>query len=189
MKFGNRTTRRIGKMLALLICAMAVTAVLQPLAALAGEGETKTVRVGWHEAPYFITDQFGRHSGYTYDYQQKIAAYTGWEYEYVEAGWSELLRMLKDGEIDMLGNVSYMEERAKDMLYSSLPMGTEAYYLFVSPDNTEITSESYASLNGKRIGVAKASVQSDMLLKWMETYGIEAEVVQLTTPEIGRAHV
>lgn len=37
--------------------------------------------------------------------KQKIIAYTGREYEYVEAGWSELLRMLKDGEIDILGKL------------------------------------------------------------------------------------
>lgn len=147
------------------------------------EAPENTVRVGWHEAPYFITDQYGRHSGYTYDYQQKISAYTGWKYEYVEGGWSELLQMLKDGDIDMLGNVSYMEERANDMLYSSLPMGTEAYYVFVAPDNADISSDDYSTLNGKRVGVAKASVQSDMLSKWMQTHHIEAQVVELTTPE------
>lgn len=157
--------------------------LLMPVHSLAQETNPKKVRVGWHEAPYFITDQYGRLSGYTYDYQQKIVAYTGWEYEYVEAGWSELLQMLKDGEIDMMGNVSYSEERAGDMLYSSLPMGTEAYYVFVSPENTDITSESYASLNGKRVGVAKDSIQRDILLKWMETNGITAEIVELTTPE------
>lgn len=61
---------------------------------------TKTVRVGWYESPFNMTDQFGRRSGYAYDYQQKIAAYTGWNYEYVEGSWPDLLQMLMDGEID-----------------------------------------------------------------------------------------
>ena len=139
------------------IC-MAVLLILLSLPAYAAPA-TKTVRVGWHEAPYFITDQFGRHSGYTYDYQQKLSAYTGWTYEYVEGGWSELLSMLKTGEIDMMGNISYMEERAKDMLYSSIPMGTESYYVFIAPTNTDINADNYNSLDGKRIGVAKASLQ------------------------------
>ena len=151
--------------------------------ALADAPTTKTVRVGWHEAPYFITDHFGRHSGYTYDYQQKLSAYTGWTYEYVEGGWSELLQMLKNGDIDMMGNISYMEERAKDMLYSSLPMGTEAYYLFIAPTNTDITADDYNSLSGKRIGVAKSSVQSDLLNKWLDTHNIAAQIIELTTPE------
>lgn len=162
---------------------LALLFTLAPLSALAGTPAAKTVRVGWHEAPYFITDQFGRYSGYTYDYQQKVAAYTGWDYEYVQGGWSELLNMLKTGEIDLLGNVSYMEERANDMLYSSLPMGTEAYYIYVAPDNAEIDADDYTTLNGKRVGVAKASVQSDILSKWMQTHGITAQIVELTTSE------
>ena len=143
----------------------------------------EVVRVGWHEEPYFITDQFGRKSGYTYDYQRKIAAYTGWKYEYVTGGWSELISMLKNGEIDMLGNVSYSEERAKDMLFASLPMGTEVYYLFISPSETAIKTEDYASLNGKRIGVAKDSFQSSILRDWLNTHGVEAEIVERTTTE------
>ena len=73
------------------------------------EEETKTVRIGWHEAPYCIIDEYGRRSGYTYEFQQKVAAYTGWSYEYVEGSWSELFQMLKDGEIDLMGKNSYSE--------------------------------------------------------------------------------
>ena len=103
-----------------------ITALLLPATAYM-QHTGKTVRVGWHEAPYFITDKFGRRSGYSYEYQYKLAAYTGWNYEYVRGSWSQLLQMLKDGEIDLLSDVSFMQERTKDMLYASLPMGTEAY--------------------------------------------------------------
>ena len=114
--------------------------------------DTRTVvRVGWHEPPYFITDETGRKSGYSYEYQRKVAAYTGWEYEYVEGSWADLMQMMKEGKIDLLSDVSYSEERTRDMLFTSIPMGTEVYYVFVSPDNTEICSENLSSLNGKTI--------------------------------------
>ncbi len=45
----------------------------------------KVVRVGWYESPFNYTDSFGRRAGYAYEYQQKVAAYTGWTYEYVNA--------------------------------------------------------------------------------------------------------
>lgn len=147
------------------------------------EKAEKTVRVGWHEEPFFITDQYGRNSGYTYDYQRKVAAYTGWKYEYVKGGWSELLKMLKDGDIDMLGNVSYTEERAKVYQFPSLPMGTDTYYLFISPDNTDIRSEDYSSLNGKKVGVAKDSVQSGMLQEWAKEHHITPRIVEMTCTE------
>ena len=77
------------------ICALllAIMLLLLPANVLAeGEGNTaapsdgagKTVRVGWYESSYNHTDQRGRRSGYAYEYQRKIAAYTGWTYEYVE---------------------------------------------------------------------------------------------------------
>lgn len=162
-----------------LACVLAVS-LMPPFAAAA---ERKVVRVGWHEPPFFITDQYGRRSGYSYEYQRKIAYYTGWVYEYVEGSYSELLQKLKDGEIDLLSNVSYMEERANDMLYAALPMGTEAYYVFIAPDNTEITSEDFTSLDGKRVGAAKGSIQSDIFAKWAAMNGIHPELVELTSPE------
>ena len=141
------------------------------------------VRVGWHEEPYYIEDENGRRSGYSYEYQQKIASYTGWEYSYVEGSWSDLLQMLKDGEIDLMANISYTKERAEQVLYASLPMGTEAYYVFISPDNTEIATENYASLNGKRVGVAKGSIQSELFLEWEQEHDVQAELVELTSTE------
>ena len=182
MRTNNTALKRIKIFTAIFFVAVMAALLVLPAAASAVE-EGVTVRVGWHEAPYFITDQYGRHSGYTYEYQRKIAAYTGWKYEYVEASWSELLRMIKTGEIDMLGNVSYMEERAKEMMYASLPMGTESYYLFVSPDNTEITTENYSSLNGKRVGVAKDSIQASLFREWAEAQGVSVELVEMTTSE------
>lgn len=166
----------------LFLCVLLVMTAATPISALAQETR-ETIRVGWHEEPYFITDQYGRRSGYSYEYQWKVAAYTGWDYEYVEGSWPELLQMLKNGEIDMMSNVSYMEERTEDMLYASLPMGTESYYIFVSPDNTEITADDYSSLEGKRIGVTKGSIQKDLFEKWAKMHGIEVELIELTTPD------
>lgn len=44
-------------------------------------------------------------SGYSYEYLQKLASYTGWKYEYVYGEWDELFEKLKDGEIDLMAEV------------------------------------------------------------------------------------
>lgn len=165
----------------LLFTAM-IFSILPPLPVSAQE-KGKTVRVGWHEEPYFILDQNGRRSGYSYDYQQKIAAYTGWKYSYVEGSWAELTQMLKTGEIDVLANVSYSEERAKDYLFTSFPMGTESYYVFVSPNEQEIKSDDFHSLDGKKVGVAKGSFQTQLFLDWENTHGVQAELIETTGTE------
>lgn len=159
-----------------------VLALMAPFAAIAGKS-AKTVRVGWHEAPYFVTDQYGRRSGYSYEYQWKVAAYTGWNYEYVEGSWSELLQMLKNGEIDLMSDVSYTEDRANSMLYASLPMGTESYYIFASPDDATAISDDYSTLTGKRVGVTKDSIQKDMFLQWMEMHDVHADLIELSSPD------
>ena len=180
--FRKMRSRREIRLVMLLLCFVMITAMAAPVTAFAQETR-QTVRVGWHEEPYFIKDQYGRRSGYSYEYQWKVAAYTGWDYEYVEGSWSELFQMLKNGEIDMMSNVSYMEERTKDMLYASLPMGTESYYIFVAPDNTEITADDYSTLEGKRVGVTKNSIQKDLFEKWAKMHGVEVELIELTAPD------
>ena len=182
MNARNRLGVRIRRLVILLLCLGFAAGLLPPAAVRAAEAG-KVVRVGWHEEPYFIRDDSGRCSGYTYDYQQKLVAYTGWQYEYVTGSWSELTRMLKEGEIDLLGNVSYTEARAEEMLFATLPMGTEAYYLFVPPDSAGIRAEDYGSLNGKRVGVAKGSIQCDLFRTWAEAHGVRAELVEMTCTE------
>ena len=99
---------------------MMLVQVIAPFTVCADEPERKTVRVGWHEPPFYITDASGRLSGYSYEYQRKIAAYTGWKYEYVKGSWSELMQKLKEGEIDLMSNVSYSEERLNSSRLASM---------------------------------------------------------------------
>lgn len=167
---------------AILLSLMLLVAVFVPAAAHAQEREN-IVRVGWYESAFNTTDELGRRSGYAYEYQQKIAAYTGWTYEYVEGSWPELLQMLMDGRIDLMSDVSYTNERAERMQYCSLPMGAEEYYLFAVPGNQQVTPEDFASFNGKKVGANKGSVQIGFFKKWAEDNGIKAELVELTGTE------
>ncbi|MGN1231807.1 MAG: substrate-binding periplasmic protein, partial [Anaerotignum sp.] len=141
------------------------------------DNEQKVVRVGFFPCPFNIKDENGHLSGYAYDYQQDIAAYTGWKYEYVEATWPELLQMLKDGEIDLLSDVSITPEREKEMLFSSYDMGKEAYYLYVSTGETGIDVMNPATLEGKRIGVNAGSIQADLFREWTQSNGVQVEAI------------
>lgn len=173
----------IVKAAALILCAVFVFASM-PLTAQAKAGnKDKTVKVGWYDSSFNTREDNGRRSGYAYEYQIKLAAYTGWKYEYVEGSWSELMDMLKNGEIDLMSDVSYTDERAEQMLFPTLPMGTEEYYIFTSPENTDIKSDDYSTLNGKKIGVNKGSVQAGYFREWEKHQGVQAELVELTSEE------
>ena len=167
---------------ALLLCVVLVTMCLLP-AAVSAEESPKIVRVGWYDTPFNYKDAFGRRTGYAYEYQRKIAAYTGWKYEYVEGNWPELLQMLKDGKIDLMSDVSYAEDRTEYMLYSSIPMGEELYYLYIAPDNKDISADDYATLNGKKVGITRDSVQRGQFLTWAEAHNVSAEIIELDGSE------
>ena len=136
----------------ILLCLILYITVL-PLPVSAEEAKSKTVRVGWYEGTYNTTGPDGQRRGYSYEYQQAVAAHTGWKYEYVEGSWAELMSMLKNGQIDLLGGISYTEERSTSMLFSELPMGEDKYYLYVDTSNTDISTSDLTTLNGKRIGM------------------------------------
>ena len=177
MTAANRIlTRRI---LAFLLILLSVAALLSPAAAHR-HSAGNVVRVGWFESPFNRMDDTGRRSGYAYEYQQRIAAYSGWTYEYVVGSWPDLLQMLMDGRIDLLADVSYTEARTETMLFPSLPMGTEDYYLYIAPGNESIRLDDYATFNGKRVGVNKGSVQVGFFQDWAAASGVQAEVVELT---------
>ena len=143
------------------------------------QADTKTVRVGWYESPFNIIDENGRRSGYAYEYQRKIAAYTGWTYEYVEGTWTDLFKMLENGEIDMLSDVSYTPERAEKILYPSVPMGQENYYIYKASTNSDISAENLSTLNDKRIGVTLNSIQTGIFRDWADKRGIDAQLIEL----------
>lgn len=174
--------KRVG---AWLLCLALAAVLLTPMAARA-QDEGKTVRVGWYESAFHRTDQFGRRSGYGYEYQQRIATFTGWQYEYVEGSWSELYEMLVAGEIDLLSDVSYTEERAEKILYSALGMGSEDYHVFIAPNNTTIRPDDFSTIDGQRVGVNKNSIQEQMFVEWADDRGLTPDVVELTgkTPEL-----
>lgn len=173
----SKTGKRI---MPLIISLVVLLCALMPAAAIGEEKEQKTVRVGWYESAFHRTDTFGRKSGYGYEYQQRISIYTGWTYEYVEGSWSELLEKLIAGELDLLSDVSYTAERAEKILYSAEAMGSEGYHVFIAPDNTGIRPDDFATLNGKRVGVNKNSIQEKLFIEWAESHGVFPEIIEST---------
>jgi ABC-type nitrate/sulfonate/bicarbonate transport systems, periplasmic components len=145
-----------------------------PHTAHAQEAEKKVVRVGWYESTYCYRDAYGQRRGIAHEYQRRIAAHTGWTYEYVEDSWPNLLQMLINDEIDLLSDVSYKEKRAELMLYPALAMGAESYYIYIDADNAVINPEDLQTLSGKRVAVNKGSFQEGLLRDWLAKNDVSA---------------
>ena len=148
-----------------------------PASAKAEGSKSKVVRVGWYEDSYHITDKNGNRSGYGYEFEQAVAAYTGWEYEYVTGDWTELVNKLQNGEIDLMSALSYTDERAEAMLFSDQPMGEEKYYLYADLTNSDISVSDLSTINGQPIAMMEQSVQATQFYEWEKKYNVKTEHV------------
>ncbi len=168
----------VQRYICILLCLILYITVL-PFPVSAEEAKTRTVRVGWYEGIYNTTGADGQRRGYSYEYQQAVAAHTGWKYEYVEGSWAELMSMLKKGQIDLLGGISYAEERSTSMLFSALPMGEDRYYLYVNPSNTDISASNLTTLNEKRIGMMPDTLSAEMFHEWEKSHEVNTQQVDI----------
>lgn len=163
----------------LLAVLLAALPVMSTQAAGTGDGEQplKKVRVGYLiYQGYQEGEGDAPKSGYGYEYLQQIAYYAGWEYEYVNGSFSELLEMLKNGEIDIMGDLSYTKERAQDINYAKEEQGREYYYLFVREDRTDISADDFSTLQGASVGINKGSIQVDLFRKWCRQNHVECDI-------------
>ncbi len=77
-----------------------------------------------------------------------------------------------------MGDLSYTEERAKDISFSNLPEGSENFYIYTTADQEIIDPYELETLNGQRIGVTSNSYQQGLLMDWLEENGYDCTVVE-----------
>ena len=141
--------------------------------------EQKIIRVGSFEDTFDYVDKNGVRRGYGYELMQALAGYTGWEFEYVKCDWSNCFDKLENGEIDIMGDISYTDERTQKMLFSDEPMGEEKYILYADLSDMDIGTSDFKSLDGKRIGVLMGTEPEIMLTEWENKNGIHTEHVNV----------
>ena len=121
-------------------------------------------------------------SGYAYEYIQTIGSYAGWDIEYVYCNsFSGSVEKLLAGEVDLMYEISYTEDRAKEILFPDEPMGEEYYYLYAMEDNPSITPGDYTSLNGKSVGVTNGTVQVELLKEWCKKKKVDLKIIEYKT--------
>jgi signal transduction histidine kinase len=167
---------------ALLSLLLLLSAVL-PVKAAAETAPAKVVRVGSFEDTFNYCNEKGARKGYGYELLQTLSGYTGWQFEYVTCDWSDCFEKLKNGEIDIMGDISYTEDRAEEMLFSDEPMGEEKYYLYADLSRADISASDYKTLNGKKIGVLMGTEPEVMLTEWEEKHGIKTQHVNISNNE------
>ena len=176
----------ICRTLAAALTALAVLSAVAPAPAFAADSDqqVKTVRVGWlvNNEGFQDGTPGERLSGWGYEYLQTLSYYTpGWRYEYVSGTFTELMDMLEAGEIDLMPNISYSEERAQKLLFSSNPEGTERYYIYAKPDRDDLAKGDPQALQGLTIGYNPDVMQTFVGRQWLANEGITCTYKEIDT--------
>ena len=171
----------ICRALAIVLAALAALSSIAPVQAFADDSSqpVKTVRVGWlvNNEGFQNGTPGERLSGWGYEYLQTLSYYTpGWQYEYVSGTFAELMDMLEAGEIDLMPNISYSEERAQKLLFSSNPEGTERYYIYARPERDDLAKGDPQALQGLTIGC-----NPDVGQQWLANEGITCAYKEIDT--------
>ena len=183
--FGTSETMQtlMRKSVCAMLCLLLLLSAVLPVKAAAETAPAKVVRVGSFEDTFNYCNEKGARKGYGYELLQTLSGYTGWQFEYVTCDWSDCFEKLKNGEIDIMGDISYTEDRAEEMLFSDEPMGEEKYYLYADLSRADISASDYKTLNGKKTGVLMGTEPEVMLTEWEEKHGLKTQHVNVSNNE------
>lgn len=176
----------ISRALVIVLVALTVLSAAAPAPVYAANTDqpVKTVRVGWlvNNEGFQDGTPGERLSGWGYEYLQTLSYYTpGWRYEYVSGTFTELMDMLEAGEIDLMPNISYSEERAQKLLFSSNPEGTERYYIYAKPERDDLAKGDPQALQGLTIGCNSGVMQTTVGQQWLADEGVTCTYKEINT--------
>ena len=183
--FGTSETMQtlMRKSVCAMLCLLLLLSAVLPVKAAAETAPVKVVRVGSFEDTFNYCNEKGARKGYGYELLETLSGYTGWQFEYVTCDWSDCFEKLENGEIDIMGGISYTEDRAEEMLFSDEPMGEEKYYLYADLSRADISASDFKTLDGKKIGVVMGTEPEVMLTEWEEKHGIKTQHVNISNNE------
>jgi signal transduction histidine kinase len=146
--------------------------LLLPVSALA-----KTIIVGGDRdyPPYEFLDSSGKPTGYNVELTRAIAEVMGLQVEFRLGGWSEQLRDLKEGKIDLLQGISWSEQRAAQIDFTP-PHTVVNHAIFARKESPVVSS--LAELKGKKVTLHRDGIMHEQLLR--QGYG--PDLVPTPTP-------
>lgn len=117
--------------------------------------EPLTITVGANHAPPYRILQGGERTGLYVEIFEEIAERLGWEVHYREAPFRRVLRMVQQGEVDVMLGPLETEERSELIEFVAPAFPPERRLFFYL--NKEHRIDRYADLYGRAIGVLEGA--------------------------------
>lgn len=142
--------------------------------------EPHPIRVGVYEnSPKIYTDENGEVKGFWPDIIRDIGKKENWQIEWVHGSWDECLDRLELGEIDLMPDVAWTEERAQRYVFNE-EMVLNSWSRVYIPENSQI--ENILDLEGKTIAGLDGSSNfdgPDGIKSRTKTFGVNCSFLAL----------
>lgn len=99
------------------------------------------------------THKDGTRSGIFYDYLLEIAKYTGWSYEFVSGTVEDLLVMMEENKLDLMGGMYNIKENQNKFYFPKYDAGYSYALLISRKEDKTIKAYDLRTLNHKTIGI------------------------------------
>ena len=136
------------------------------------------IKVGiYQNRPLSFRDEAGTAQGLMIDVLEAVAAEEGWQLEYVPCQWSHCLTLLKNDELDLLGNIAYSPERAALYAFSNETLFTNWAAVYAP---SAATVETFFDLEGCSITALRDDIHAQALEKSLAQFNVTAKLHYVT---------
>lgn len=161
--------------------------VLGIIGAVYGADEARlpdSLKIGvFNNPPKLMVSPSGEVSGFHISLLDSILKDTGIRTEYVVGTWEDIFSKLEKGELDMLLDIAYSDERAQSFDFNSVSVITNWAVVYAS----QLSSiDSITDLDGARVAVMKDSIHASGehgIYKYAAEFGLKVTFLELDTQE------
>lgn len=159
---------------AVIICSISVSS--------ADRGSSnQTIRIAaFNFYPAIFQAKDGSVQGFYVDFLKEIAKREGWHIEYVYGSWTNGLARIKTGEVEVLTNVAFTNERATFMDYGKEPILTVWSELYARIGSK---MDSIRDVEAKKIAVMKGDYNAANFRHLIEKFEIHCKIVEYSNFE------
>lgn len=144
--------------------------------------QRKVVKVGYYlYKGYQEVDKNSVFSGYGYDYLKEISQFAGWDYQFIVASFPDCIKMLENGEVDIVGGIDKDALKSDKIIYSNLSNRVSQTQLYTKSTNTDLNFEDFTKMNGISVAVLQGDYQASYLDEYANQNHITFDKKHYTT--------
>lgn len=140
------------------------------------------VKVGVYDNPPILyKTEAGKYKGLAIEILEYIASEEGWDIEYVSGTWSECLKKLENGEIDIQAYIAHSAKRAKKYSYTNETLFSNWGQVFKQPGSN---IESILDLNQKTVVLLKNAIHNTAFRELIRKLPIECKIIEVDSNDL-----